>query len=65
LFFQQQEAPKTEYEASVQKLYRNGKIGYMMDGSVVTGWEEVLKDVSKLEAYVKETDRKLQIYLKE
>lgn len=65
LFFRNQEAPDTEYEASVHKLYQNGKIGYMMDGSVVSGWNEVLEDASKLEAYVKETDRKLKIYLNE
>lgn len=65
LFFQNQKAPETAYEASVQKLFQNGKIGYMIDRSVVTGWEEVLKDVTKLEQYVKETDRKLQMYLKE
>jgi len=65
LFFKDRVVGDSVYETSLYELYENGEIGFTLDEEICAGYEEVLRDISKLEAYIKETQRKLKIYLKE
>ena len=52
-------------ETSLYELYQNGEIAFMMDSDIWTGYADVLEDITKLEDYITETERKLKIYLNE
>lgn len=65
LFFADRATGDSIYEASLYKLYQNGTIGFTMDADVLKGYEDVLEDVTKLEDYIAETERKLRIYFGE
>ena len=47
------------------ELYQNGEIVFSIDTEIYEGYDEVLSDVSKLEEYIAETERKLRIYMGE
>ena len=65
LFFQNRVVEDTMYEKSLYELYQNGEISFTLDNDIYDGYEEVLEDISKLEEYIAETERKLKIYLNE
>jgi len=65
LFFKDRVVGDSVYETSLYELYENGEIGFTLDYDVYMGYDAVLQDISKLEAYIKETERKLKIYLNE
>lgn len=65
LFFKDRAAGDSVYESSLYELYQNGEIGFTLDADIYAGYEAVLEDSSKLEAYIEETERKLKIYLNE
>lgn len=65
VFFKDRVVGESVYETSLYELYRNGEIGFTLDGDICAGYDEVLEDISKLEAYIEETERKLKIYLNE
>ena len=65
LFFANREVGENEYEVSLYELYQNGEIAFMLDSDIWTGYADVLEDITKLEDYITETERKLKIYLNE
>lgn len=65
LFFQNRVVEDTAYEKSLYALYENGAISFTLEYSIYDGYGEVLEDISKLDAYIAETERKLKIYLNE
>ena len=65
LFFVNREVGEDAYEASLYELYQNGEIVFSIDTEIYEGYDEVLSDVSKLEEYIAETERKLRIYMGE
>ena len=65
LFFADREVENDLYEQSLYELYQNGEIVYNLNVEIYDGYEDVLKDLSDLESYIRETDRKLKMYLKE
>ncbi|MCH5273646.1 MAG: hypothetical protein J1E35_08225, partial [Lachnospiraceae bacterium] len=65
LFFANRDVGEDEYEASLYELYKNSEIAFMMDSDVLAGYADVLEDITKLEDYITETERKLKIYLNE
>ncbi len=65
VFFKDRVVGESVYETSLYELYRNGEIGFTLDADICAGYDEVFRDISKLEAYVEETERKLKIYLNE
>ena len=65
LFFANREVGEDAYEASLYELYQNGEIVFSIDTEIYEGYDEVLSDVSKLEEYIAETERKLRIYMGE
>ncbi|MBR2407599.1 MAG: hypothetical protein IKB07_01455 [Lachnospiraceae bacterium] len=65
VFFKDRVVGESVYETSLYELYRNGEIGFTLDGDICAGYDKVMEDSSKLEAYIGETERKLKIYLNE
>lgn len=65
LFFQNRAVEDTTYEKSLYELYQNGEIGFTLDNDIYEGYEEVFLDITKLETYITETERKLNIYFNE
>lgn len=65
LFFKDREVGTSLYETSLYELYENGEIGFTLDSDIYAGYDAVLEDIAKLEAYIEETERKLKIYLNE
>ncbi len=65
LFFADRAIGEDTYEHSLYELYRNGEISFAIEAEITEGYDEVIEDVTKLEAYIAETDRKLKVYLKE
>lgn len=65
LFFQNRVVEDTAYEKSLYALYENGAISFTLEYSIYDGYGEVLEDITKLDAYIAETERKLKIYLNE
>jgi len=65
LFFANREVGEDAYEASLYELYQNGEIVFGIDSDIYEGYDAVLSDVSKLEEYIAETERKLRIYMNE
>lgn len=65
VFFKDRVVGESAYEASVYELYENGEIGFTLDADICAGYDEVLEDITKLEAYIEEAERKLKIYLNE
>lgn len=65
LFFADRMVGEDAYEMSLYELYQNGEIAFTIDEVVYEGYGNVFSDFSKLDAYIKETDRKLKIYLNE
>ena len=65
LFFVNREVGADAYEASLYELYQNGEIVFSIDSEIYEGYDAVLSDVSKLEEYIAETERKLRIYMGE
>ncbi len=53
------------YEQSLYELYQNGEICFAIEAEITEGYRDVIEDITKLEAYIAETDRKLNVYLKE
>lgn len=65
LFFQNRVVEDTAYEKSLYALYENGAISFTLEYSIYDGYGEVLEDITKLDTYIAETERKLKIYLNE
>ena len=65
LFFADRVVGEDAYEASLYELYENAEIVFSIDSDIYEGYDEVLSDVSKLEEYIAETERKLKIYMGE
>ena len=65
LFFADRVVGEDAYEASLYELYQNGEIVFSIDSEIYEGYDAVLSDVSKLEEYIAETERKLKIYMGE
>lgn len=65
LFFANRMVGEDTYETSLYELYQNGEISFAIESEITEGYEEVVEDCTKLEAYIAETDRKLKMYLKE
>lgn len=65
LFFADRIVGEDTYETSLYELYQNGEISFAIESEITEGYEEVMEDCTKLEAYIAETDRKLKMYLKE
>lgn len=65
LFFAERAIGEDPYERSVYELYRNAEIGFAMSEEIYGGYLEVLEDITKLEKYITETERKLKMYLYE
>lgn len=53
------------YEASLYELYLNGEIVFTIEADIYEGYHEVFSDISRLEKYIAETERKLKMYLNE
>ena len=49
----------------LKRVYQNGEISFAIEAEITEGYGDVIEDVTKLDAYVTETDRKLKVYLKE
>ncbi len=65
LFFANRTVDDTVYETSLYELYQKGEIGFTLDEDIYEGYDEVLENITKLEDYIAETERKLKIYLNE
>lgn len=65
LFFADRMVGQDTYERSLYELYQNGEISFAIETEITEGYRDVIEDVTKLDAYVTETDRKLRVYLKE
>ena len=65
LYFADRMVGQDTYELSLYELYQNGEISFAIDEEITEGYEDVIKGNTKLDAYIKETDRKLRVYLKE
>ncbi|MBP3617175.1 MAG: hypothetical protein J6J38_03965 [Lachnospiraceae bacterium] len=65
LFFADRPVGEDTYEQSLYALYQNGEISFAIEEEITDGYEDVLADVTKLDAYITETDRKLKVYLRE
>ncbi|MBR6537069.1 MAG: hypothetical protein IKT67_07685 [Lachnospiraceae bacterium] len=65
LFFADRMVGQDTYERSLYELYQNGEISFAIEAEITEGYRDVIEDVTKLDAYVTETDRKLKVYLKE
>lgn len=65
LFFADRMVGQDTYERSLYEMYQNGEISFAIEAEITEGYGDVIEDVTKLDAYVTETDRKLKVYLKE
>lgn len=65
LFFADRMVGQDTYERSLYELYQNGEISFAIETEITEGYRDVIEDVTKLDAYVTETNRKLRVYLKE
>ncbi len=65
LFFANRMVEEETYEASLYELYLNGEIVFTIEADIYEGYHEVLFDISRLEKYIAETERKLKMYLNE
>lgn len=65
LFFADRMVGQDTYERSLYELFRNGEISFAIEAEITEGYGDVIEDVTKLDAYIAETDRKLKVYLKE
>lgn len=65
LFFANRMVEEETYEASLYELYLNGEIVFTIEADIYEGYHEVFSDISRLEKYIAETERKLKMYLNE
>ena len=65
LYFQTPDESGDSYEGSLYELYKNGEITFYPDANLTDGFDEVIEGKMDLEAFIKEADRKLDMYFHE
>lgn len=66
LYFKEPIPPEDTFEADVYALYQNGEIAFTVDEDTYSeGYEKMLDGELDLEAYIRDTERKLKIYFGE
>lgn len=65
LYFQTPDESGDSYEGSLYELYKNGEITFYPDANLTDGFDEVMEGKMDLEAFIKEADRKLDMYFHE
>ena len=65
LYFQTPDESGDSYDGSLYELYKNGEITFYPEANLTEGFEEVIEGKMDLEAFITETDRKLDMYYRE